>query len=33
MGPGLAKGREEDLESWRTLLMRLQARGLSGDGG
>lgn len=23
------RGREEDLESWRTLLMRLQARGLS----
>ena len=27
------KGREEDLESWRKLLMRLQARGLSAAGG
>ncbi len=27
------KGREEDSESWRTLLMRLQARGLSAKGG
>ena len=27
------KGREEDLESWRTLLMRLQARGLSAGRG
>lgn len=28
-----AKGREEDLESWRELLMRLQARGLSAKAG
>lgn len=27
------KGREEDLQSWRTLLMRLRARGLSGRAG
>ncbi len=27
------KGREEDLESWRSLLMRLQARGLSARAG
>ncbi len=27
------KGKEEDLESWRTLLMRLQARGLSASRG